>query len=230
MLKRNYLLSSTILSAVFCSLSATAVWADTSNSRHGSSTSQRVPSEEVQAPTPTETTSAPVNPQVVGLVKSYQDNNLQVRLSDGTDKTYKIDPTMSGSTDVRQGSFVSLGMDEQGQVKSMEMAEVDKVYDGTVNKIDNDQVTLDLEDGTSYTTTVSPATITRMGLGSGSPLKVTTYKGSTATRLCLGQKATPIAAPPPPVTPTNVAPPPEPVGGGELEPTPALPPQPRALW
>ncbi|PSB01231.1 hypothetical protein [Merismopedia glauca] len=223
MFKCNYLLTSTILSAVFCSLSTTAVWADSTNSRHGSSTSQ-VQSEEIQVPTQVQAATAPANPQIVGLVKSYQGNNLQLRLSDGTNQTYQIAPTVAGSTEIRQGSFVSLDMDEQGQVKTLETAEVDRVYDGTINNIAEDQVTLDLEDGTTYTATISPATVTRMGLESGSPLKVTTYKGTTATRVCLGQKATPIAAPPP------VSPPPEPVGGGELEPAPALPPQPRALW
>jgi molybdopterin-binding protein len=224
MFKPNYLLTTAILSAAFCGLSTTDAWAQSNGARHGFSTSQQVESEEVQAPKPVQASNTPATPEIVGLVKSYQGNSLQVRLSDGTNQTYQIDPTVTGSSEIRQGSFVSLDMDEQGKVKTLEMAEVDKVYDGTINNITDDQVTLDLEDGSTYTATISPATVTRMGLESGSPLKVTTYKGTTATRVCLGQKATPIAAPPP------VSEPPEPVGGGELEPTPALPPQPRALW
>lgn len=222
MFKSKYLVASSLTWAVLCGLSTTTALAD--ETRHGVSDKEKVQTQEVQAPTAVQAAAAPVNPAIVGLVKSYEGNNLLLRLSDGSDRSYPIEPTATGSDRIRQGAFVSLDMDPQGQIKTVDTAEVDRVYEGTISKIEAEQVTVDLEDGTTYTTIISPATVARMGLESGSPLKVTTYKGTTATLLCLGQKATPIAAPIP------IAPPPEPVGGGELTPVPALPPQPRALW
>jgi hypothetical protein len=233
MMKLNYLITSAILSVAFCSLSAVSAGAAPgNNSRHGSSSSPANKPDEIQVPAKTEPGTAKANPQTVGLVKSYEDGNLELRLADGTSQKYQIAPEVAGSTDIRQGSFVSLGMNEKGGVKSLETAEVDKVYNGTINKIEDDKVTMELEEGGSYTTTIAPTTLTRMGLAMGSPLKVTTYRGTAATRLCMGQKATPVAAPPPAAAPVPAAttPPPEPIGGGEIEPAPALPPQPRALW
>jgi hypothetical protein len=162
--------------------------------------------------------------RIVGVVKSYNNNTLELRDVTGASQPYTVDPSAVGSLNLRPGTMVAVDANPEGQVQSVEMAEVDQSYSGVVTGVNEDTVTLQLPDGQTTTTIVAPETQSRLGLTRGTPLKVTTFRGTSATKVCIGQKPAPVVEAPPPL----------PAGGAEQvplpEPPPVLPQVPEALW
>lgn len=159
--------------------------------------------------------------QVVGVVTYSDHNRIEVRQPSGEIQTFK--PRFKSEVSTGSIVFVDYAGDE---AKSVALAEVDRKYRGIVSAIaDEDQVRLSLKNGESYTATISPMTIKRLGIKIGTPLKVTTYKGTSVIRVCLDHIPQEVVAPEPPkVVPTIETPPVEPVRPVE----PSIPV--RGLW
>ena len=208
--KTKTLFTTTMLSLVFYGLSTSSALANSSQ-----------PS--LQGANPV--TSASSNQNVSGIINSYNSSTLEVKLADGTSQRYQLNPNLINSENIRKGAFVALLVDGNQIVQKVQPAEVEKTIEGIVREIVGYQVTLELPNGQIETTAVAPAVSARMGLAKGVPLMVTSYKGISATKICLG-KTTPPAISLPPVKKMP------PVGGGEppaIKP-PAIKPPVRALW
>jgi molybdopterin-binding protein len=154
---------------------------------------------------------------VTGIVQSVTGDKVEMSLGSGVTESYTVPPEALKGMTLRDGMFVQLTADSKGNVQEVQPPEVEKVVNGVVSSIDGDQVTLQLPDGSTETTTVSPQTATQMNLANGSPIVVTTYKGTAATKICPGA----VAAQPAPVAPP--APVPEPIAAPEPAPEPIRP-------
>jgi hypothetical protein len=161
-------------------------------------------------------------PTSYGMVRSTANGALEVRSLDGTTKQLTVPPNLSTSASgLQKGSLIGYDTDASGNLTRLEPAEVEREFQGTVSSINGDQVTLQSPSGETFTTPVETATIARMGLTTGKELKVTSYKGTWATKLCC--TATPAPVNNIPVVP---APTPVPQGGG----TPVAPVPVRGMW
>jgi molybdopterin-binding protein len=154
---------------------------------------------------------------VTGIVQSVSGDKVEMSLGSGVTESYTVPPEALKGMTLRDGMFVQLTADSKGNVQEVQPPEVEKVINGVVSSIDGDQVTLQLPDGSTETTTVSPQTATQMNLANGSPIVVTTYKGTVATKICPGA----VAAQPAPIAPP--APVPEPIAAPEPAPEPIRP-------
>lgn len=159
-------------------------------------------------------------PAQYGIVRSVSGDTLSVRMLDGTIKQVPATGNLSSSLGTLQrGSVVGFDTDANGNMTTLQAAEVDKSVSGTVSSINGDQVTVLSSSGESLTTPMSSATIARMGLVPGKELIVTTYKGTWATKVCCPETPAPVSnivpepAPQPPVGAPFTPPPPKPVQG-----------------
>ncbi|QUY40997.1 hypothetical protein HRE53_03200 [Acaryochloris sp. 'Moss Beach'] len=157
-----------------------------------------------------------------GLVRSYDGQNLEVRLLDGTQKTYSVPEGSSES--LSQGDLIGFDVDDEGMVSKVQPPAVDEVIRGTVTDVDleSETVTL-LPEGADapVDTRVSQSTIARLGLEPGKEMMVTRFENTWATKVCLPRAAAPVVAPP-------VQEPIVPYGGAEPDPIPSEPIP--ALW
>ncbi|BDM80656.1 hypothetical protein [Acaryochloris marina] len=158
-----------------------------------------------------------------GLVRSYDGQNLEVRLLDGTQKTYSVPEGTSAS--LEQGDLIGFDLDKEGtMVSNVQPPVVDEVIRGTVTDVDleSETVTL-LPEGADapIDTRVSQSTISRLGLEPGKEMMVTKFADTWATKVCLPRAAAPVVAPP-------VQEPIVPFGGAEPDPIPSEPIP--ALW
>lgn len=157
-----------------------------------------------------------------GLVRSYDGQNLEVRLLDGTQKTYSVPEGSSES--LSQGDLIGFDVDDEGMVSKVQPPAVDEVIRGTVTDVDleSETVTL-LPEGADapVDTRVSQSTIARLGLEPGKEMMVTKFQKTWATKVCLPRAAAPVVAPP-------VQEPIVPFGGAEPDPIPSEPIP--ALW
>lgn len=157
-----------------------------------------------------------------GLVRSYDGQNLEVRLLDGTQKTYSVPEGSSAS--LEQGDLIGFDVDDAGMVSKVQPPAVDEVIRGTVTDVDleSETVTL-LPEGADapVDTRVSQSTIARLGLEPGKEMMVTRFENTWATKVCLPRAAAPVVAPP-------VQEPIVPYGGAEPDPIPSEPIP--ALW
>lgn len=157
-----------------------------------------------------------------GLVRSYNGQNLEVRLLDGTEKSYTVPE--GSSADLKQGDLVGFDVDDAGTVSKIQPPEVSEVIRGKVTDIDMESQTVTLmPEGADapVDTRISQSTISRLGLEPGKEVMVTKFQGTWASKVCLPKAAAPVAAPPveEPIVPT----------GGIEEPIPEAEPIP-ALW
>jgi hypothetical protein len=224
-LKPTTLVTGTILSLVFYGLSTSSAVARPTNDagRHGVLVSQDT-SEPTAAPSNNSQAATPPKMRVVGVVKSYNNNTLELRDVTGASQPYNVDPSAVGSLNLRPGTMVAVDANPEGQVQSVEMAEVDQNYTGVVRNINQETVTLELPDGQTTTTVIAPETQARMGIRPDTPLKVTTFRGTSATKVCIGQRPAPVVEAPPEL-PQGA-----PVQEVAPEPPPVLPQVPEALW
>jgi hypothetical protein len=158
-----------------------------------------------------------------GIVRSVSSGTLEIRSLDGTTKQITVPENLATSASgLKRGSLVGYDTDASGALTKLQPPAVDRTLSGTVSEIKGNQVTIKSATGESVTTPVDPATISRMGLNTGSQLTVTTFKDTWATKVC--GAVTPAPAP---VTETPVAPTPVPTGGAVSPP----PPKPvKGLW
>lgn len=158
-----------------------------------------------------------------GLVQSIDAQALQVRQANGTTQVYPLDEGVTPPENLSPGDLVVFDTNKKGVVKSIGVPEQEQVLEGTVDRIEGDQVTFLPDNGSApVSTTVAPDTIARMGLAEGGRLRVTQYAGLGTTRVC---------GLPTPVVETTPEPAPSlPFGGAEPppEPPPAVPIP--ALW
>jgi hypothetical protein len=161
-------------------------------------------------------------PANYGMVRSASNGVLEVRTLDGTSKQLTVPPNLSTSASgLQKGSLVGYDADPSGNLTRLEPAEVEREFQGTVSSINGDQVTLQSSSGETFTTPVETATIARMGLTPGKELKVATYKGTWATKICCTETPAPVNN-----IPVVPAPTPVPQGGG----TPVAPAPVRGMW
>ncbi len=162
-----------------------------------------------QTPVKPNIQSALSSRNTVGLVKSLSGKTLELRLADGTCRKFTVEPDVLGSLNPRRGTLVALNADNNGLATGLQLAEVDRTIHGTVTSVVDDQVTLRLPNNQTETTRVAPETAARLGLAPGVPLSVTSYRGTTNTRICMGKAVpTPSVAPLPLVTPVVTPQPP----------------------
>jgi hypothetical protein len=160
-----------------------------------------------------------------GLVQSIDGQALQVRGADGTTQVYPLGEGVTPPSNLSPGDLVVFDTNRRGVVRSIQPPVQSRVISGTVDRIEGDQVTFLPEGGSApVSTTVSPTTISRLGLAEGQGIQVTEYQGIGTTRVC----SVPVAVVEPP---TPAPAPPIPFGGAEPPPPEPLPAQPlEALW
>ncbi len=132
-----------------------------------------------------------------GLVRSYNGENLEVRMLDGTEKSYTVPE--GTSAELKKGDLVGFDVDDAGMVSSIQPPAVDEVIRGTVTDIDveNQTVTVLPEGGASpVDTRISESMISKLALEPGKEVMVTKYANSWASKVCLPKAAAPAAAPP----------------------------------
>ncbi len=168
------------------------------------------------------TSAKPKIPANYGLVRSMSNGMVEVRSLDGTSKQLTIPSALASSTSgLRPGSLVGFDTDASGSVARIEPATVEREVQGTISSINGDQVTLLTSSGETFTTAVDTATIARLGLVPSKELKVTTYAGTWATKICCVETPAPVST-----IPMVPAPTPMPQGGG----MPVAPVPIRGLW
>jgi hypothetical protein len=160
-----------------------------------------------------------------GLVQSIDTQSLEVRQADGTTQVYPLDEGVTAPPDIGPGDLIVFDTNRKGVVRSLQPPAEDQVVEGTIDRIEGDQVTFMPDGGTApLSTTVAPETISRLGIAEGQRVRVTQYAGIGTTRVCA--LPAPVVESPPPE-----AAPPVPFGGAE--PPPVEPPAPvpiPALW
>jgi hypothetical protein len=168
--------------------------------------------------TPAPGTPVPTSENVVGIVKSVNGNQLEIKLPDGQIQLYEAPPSFSTSS-LTPGSFVQATLDPTGKtIQDIKIPSVSKVLSGVIKTVNGEEVTLELADGTTEVTTINEATAERMNLTPGVPLTVTSYTGIPETKLCPTLLATCCQKPADPVV-LPVAPPTlGPTGGGNPRP------------
>jgi hypothetical protein len=168
------------------------------------------------------TSAKPKLPANYGLVRSVGNGMVEVRSLDGTAKQLTIPSTLASSgSGLQPGSLVGFDTDASGVVSRLEPATVEREVQGTISSINGDQVTLLTSSGETFTTAVDTATIARLGLVPNKELKVTTYAGTWATKICCTETPAPVST-----IPIVPAPAPMPQGGG----VPVAPQPIRGLW
>ena len=150
-------------------------------------------------------TTASLTQNVPGIINSFNGTSVEMKLADGTFKSFQLSPDLVIPSTMAKGEFVNLRVKDQ-IVQEVQPAEVESTIEGTVREINGSQVTMESADGSLTTTTVAPEVAKRMGLAQGTRLVVTSYRGIGSTKLCFG-KTTPVALPPvrqqtPPPKPT----------------------------
>jgi hypothetical protein len=168
------------------------------------------------------TSAAPKLPANYGLVRSMANGMVEVRSLDGTSKQLTIPSALTSSASgLQPGALVGFDTDASGGLTRIEPATVGREVQGTISSINGDQMTLLTSSGETFTTAVNTATIARLGLVPNMELKVTTYAGTWATKICCVETPAPIST-----IPIVPAPTPMPQGGGM-----PVPPVPiRGLW
>ncbi len=160
-----------------------------------------------------------------GLVQSIDSQALQVRQADGTTQVYPLGEGVTPPSNLAPGDLVVFDTNRKGVVKSLQPPSEERVLEGTVDRIEGDQVTF-LPDGGAapVSTTVTPTTASRLGLAEGQRLRVTQYAGIGTTRVC--------ALPAPVVESIPETAPQLPFGGVPEQPQPFIeaPPEVPALW
>ncbi|MEO0373892.1 MAG: hypothetical protein AAF329_04560 [Cyanobacteria bacterium P01_A01_bin.17] len=160
-----------------------------------------------------------------GLVQSIDSQALQVRQADGTTQVYPLGEGVTAPENVGPGDLIVFDTNRKGVVKSLQPPVEDQVVEGTVERIEGDQVTFLPDGGTApLSTTVAPETASRLGIAEGERVRVTQYAGIGTTRVC-ALPAPVVEAPPPEVAP--------PIPFGGAAPPPVDPPAPvpiPALW
>lgn len=209
-IQKKGLLTGTMLS-LLVGLSAYPAMADSPGNQPGKSTNQ--------ANTNLSQASTGAQRNVTGIVNSFRGNTLDLRLADGTCKTFSVEPSTLSSQSLRKGTLVTFDTDANRRVTRIQQPEVAETINGVVTKIANDQVTLRLPNGQTRTTVVAPATAQRLKLAPGVPIATTLYRGTSLTKVCVrALDIAPVAAVPVPVAPP-------------LAPPTFKAPQPvRALW
>lgn len=149
-------------------------------------------------------TTTSTSERIVGIVKSVNGSQLEIKLPDGQSQLYTAPPNFAAST-LDRGSFVEVTLDEQKSIKDIKIPSVSRVLSGVISKVDseNGKVTLELANGTQEETDVNPQTIDRMNLAPGVPLTVTSYTDLKETKLCPTLLATCCQRPTPPLPPPN---------------------------
>ena len=169
-----------------------------------------------------------IEPQSVpgnyGLVRSYNGENLEVRMLDGTEKSYTVPE--GTSTELKKGDLVGFDVDDAGEISEIQPPTVDEVIRGTVTDIDMESQTVTIlpEGGDApVDTRISESAISNLALEPGKEVMVTKFANTWASKVCLPKAAAPVAAPPveEPIAPTG--------GIEESPPAPAAEPIP-ALW
>ena len=157
-------------------------------------------------------TTASLNQNVPGIINSFNGTSVEMKLADGTFKSFQLSPDLVIPSTMAKGAFVNLRVNKDQIVQEVQPAEVESTIEGTVREINGSQVTMESADGSLTTTTVAPEVAKRMGLAQGTRLVVTSYRGIGSTKLCFG-KTTPVAlppvrqqTPPPKPTPRRIAP------------------------
>jgi len=192
------LLTGVILS-LLVGLSAQPAMADTSGSQPEKSTNQ--------ANTNLGQASTGAQRNVTGIVNSFQGNTLDLRLANGTCKTFSVEPSTVDSQRLRKGTLVTFDADANRRVTRIQQPEVAETINGVVTKIANDQVTLKLPNGQTRTTVVAPATAQQLKLAPGVPITATLYRGTSLTKICVrALDIPPVAAAPVPVVQPPVPP------------------------
>lgn len=143
--------------------------------------------------------------RLVGIVKSVNGSQLEIKLPDGVPKLFTAPSNFAAST-LDPGSFVEVSLDEQQNIKEIKIPSVSKVLSGVISKVDTEagQVTLELANGTQEVADVNPQTIDRMNLAPGVPLTVTSYTNLSQTKLCPTLLATCCQRPTPPLPPPSL--------------------------
>ncbi|WP_299489729.1 hypothetical protein [Acaryochloris sp. IP29b_bin.137] len=157
-----------------------------------------------------------------GIVRSYNGQNLEVRLLDGTNKSYSVPE--GTTTPLNQGDLVGFDVDDAGMVSKVQPPAVDEVIRGTITDVDLESQTVTLlPEGADapVDTRISQGTISRLELEPGKEIMVTKYQNTWASKVCLPRAAAPVVAPP-------VQEPIVPFGGAEPDPIPSEPIP--ALW
>lgn len=154
-------------------------------------------------------------PTNFGLVRSYAGNTVAIQGLDGEIQTYNVSDDVALSGGIQPGQLVGFDTDEQGALARVEPPQVDQTLEGTITLIDEaGNVTVTAPDGQTMTALVGTEAVERSGLGEGSTkVRLTTYQGTGANKLCQSKCIGPCPAPP--------------VGGVPEEP---LPPPIPALW
>jgi hypothetical protein len=150
-----------------------------------------------------------------GLVRSFDGQNLDLVMMDGTSKTFELPPNIGGSVpDIQPGSLVALDVVKKNStvIQGLQPAIEDRLFTGKVTNVSADQVTLVSEGGETLTTTVSESTIARMGITPDMVLDVQQYSNVPTTKVCIRKEIAEVPAPPiqPPApifTPQPAAPP-----------------------
>jgi hypothetical protein len=165
---------------------------------------------------------APKLPANYGMVRSSSNGVLEVRTLDGTTKQLTVPSNLSATASgLQRGSLIGYDTDPSGALTRLEPPTVEREFTGKVSAINGDQVTLTSASGETFVTPVETATIARMGLVPGKELKVTTYAGTWATKICCTETPAPVSTIPVVPEPTPI-----PQGGG----TPVPPAPIRGLW
>jgi hypothetical protein len=156
-------------------------------------------------------------PNTYGILQSVDDKALVVRLLDGKTETYTLGPDTPPPTYSR-GDIVGFNANKKKVATDIQAPPVERQFEGTVSAIDKDQVTLTSTSGETLTTTISPETMSRMGIATGKELTVTQFANTWATKVC-NRVATPAPTPQAAPTPAPFQPtPPPPEGGGMPDP------------
>lgn len=167
-----------------------------------------------------------IEPQSVpgnyGIVRSYNGQNLEVQMLDGTNQSYSVPE--GTTTPLNQGDLVGFDVDDAGMVSKVQPPAVDEVIRGTITEVDLESQTVTLlPEGADapVDTRISQGTIASLELEPGKEIMVTKYQNTWASKVCLPRAAAPVVAPPAqePIVPTGGVTDPEPI---PAEPIPAL--------
>lgn len=136
------------------------------------------------SPTP-EVGGAPRN---YGVVRSANNNTLELRQLSGGYRTYTVSSDVTSSLALSPGDLVAYDADADGMLTKLEPPKISQFFEGTITDIQGDQITVVAPDGSSLTTTVAPNSVDRLALAPGQGLSVTQYEGIETTKICSTSK------------------------------------------
>ncbi len=149
-------------------------------------------------------------PSTFGMVRSYSGNTVAIQGLDGAVQTYNV-PDEVAASGIQPGQLVGFDVDEEGGLSRVEPPQVDQTLEGTVSSIDElGNITVTSEDGQTLTALVGTEAIERSGLVEGDErVRLTTYQGTSASKMCQSKCVgpCPALAPPPPVGAPELPPP-----------------------